>query len=1804
MRMKYLKLKFLMVLLALAAAIPPAGATESLTVANGTATNGVAPFFGNKFESTGRIQMIYPSSMLEDMAGADITSITFYQKSTSYNISGGVVEMYIGESENSSFQYTTVYGMFAQNDLTKVATVNGIQTVMNSDFEYTITFNSPYHYEGGNLVIETSVTTRGTSNKTEFYGLSSNGVNVIATSYSITGTGNSTTMYPKATFTYEPGELPDYMAKVTPNAIDFGKIAPNTSLTQDVTVTNKGNNPITPVVIGLTSPFSTSYTPSAIATGESVTIPIVFAPTATGSFDCSIQIGDASSNIDPVDVSLAGSAVYEKTVSDGSVTNSYVPLYGYYYDYKQINQMIYPETMLNDLKGKTIKSMTFYGTNLGLQGGAYTFKVGITENASFSQKARITEGLTTVATIDDGTQSGTELNIVYDEPFVYNGGNLVIDFELTTAGNNYPSNSFYGTSVSAASFNSYSKGSVNADGVYDSGSIQDFLPKVTFAYENGGDTPPVEDPVLVVDPDELDLDEANTFTVLGENLKGDVTITVDNENFTVTPATITKAAAEAEDGATVTVAYVGDNTEGELATITVASLGAESATVTVMGAALEQVATPTFSVEAGEYTEAQSVEIACATAEAIIHYTVDGTDPTAESPVYTEAIAVGQTMTIKAIAMKEGMANSAIASATYTINISQPSESTTFVKVTAADQLVAGKKYIIVCGDKAMGTAPTGNFLTAIDITGGDEVTVNDEGVAIMTLGGILGHYTLALGDTYLHAANSTSLDFGSSTEWAISDYNGTLDGYRVKHADYNRAVRYQSGNNRFGNYSTSDANSDYGWIYVEKGEVTPVVTVADPVFDPEDGTTFEENLTVTLTCATEDATIQYSMNGEYFIDYEAPIEIDETTTIYAKAVLGDVESNVVQATYTKEEPVTPPTPSDKRYIKVYSTEDLKSGTYLIVYEDGNLAFDGSLESLDATDNNIPVTISETRGDLYIQGNDVIDAATFDYDADAKTLKSASGYYIGATTDANTLNTSATEPYTNTVTISEGYDADILSSGGAHLRYNSASNQNRFRYYKSGSYTGQKAIQLYKLFVETPEQVATPTFDPEEGTYTEAQNVTIACETEEATIHYTVDGTEPTAESPVYTEAIAVGETTTIKAIAVKEGMTDSEIASATYTINIPVPIDVAAPTFTPEAGSYTEAQTVTFACETEGAETYYSTDGGNTWTQGNSVNVDEDMTLMIKAMVGNNQSDIVNAVYSFEFPVEPINIEALDGYYFVKNSGKYANVLGRKTLRFTNEPADKAGTVLRIKTDEHGQVQVLRSQGVDLQRYADRAMSYVPELVHLVADKLEMEGVGQLFGETGVDAILAKFNESFDAHLYVEPADGGYRIYGKTPSMQPVVEFYRENQAKCDAKLPQLEAAINRAIEKILEKTNGSGASILEAFSLHTIWEKMNNPYLTEPTDDASIMEFYHQVLMNKDYVWSFAYETAMIYWTNLKNHPRYENEIKPQLGEFAEYLDKIEYVRPNFKYYIVANQDITKPDFISQGNTDIINNAGRTIWSVEPRTDFTVNIPEDNKIKGQYVATLYTDFAYTVPEGVTAYYVKGITSSGYTIPVKVNDGTSVPAQTPVLLFATEPGDVVLTLNDNDGNRITDNGLKGPDYLIKTYEIKAPQVVQMFDMVKTLFGEEIYNRYFAKYEYLQMRYSGMVNNKYFWGLSEDEVAMCGTTNEYDQVECVVRSLDVEDGLLAFYNNGIVSTNKAFLTTTHHDVVKLLFGGDVNRDGKVDIADVTALIDILLWVPESMHFDPEYDYDAADIDDNGVLTIKDVTNLVDYLLGM
>ncbi len=114
----------------------------------------------------------------------------------------------------------------------------------------------------------------------------------------------------------------------------------------------------------------------------------------------------------------------------------------------------------------------------------------------------------------------------------------------------------------------------------------------------------------------------------------------------------------------------------------------QSIIVTYTPATAASVATPTFSVQTGKYTEAQSVTIDCATAEASIYYTLDETEPSERSTPYNGAINISSTTTLKAIAIKDGE-SSAVATATYTFptevaNIAAYNalEKNTFTKIT------------------------------------------------------------------------------------------------------------------------------------------------------------------------------------------------------------------------------------------------------------------------------------------------------------------------------------------------------------------------------------------------------------------------------------------------------------------------------------------------------------------------------------------------------------------------------------------------------------------------------------------------------------------------------------------------------------------------------------------------------------------------------------------------------------------------------------------------------------------------------------------------------------------------------------------------------------------------------------------------------------------------------------------------------------------------------------------------------------------------------------------------------------------
>ena len=100
-------LKFLLGLLLMAFMAPPAQA-DDVTVANGTATNAYVPIHSTYWDTQGTIsQVVYPSSMLTDMVGKNITAIKFYTNSDGVKFSGGSMQISLGEVASNPFTVST-----------------------------------------------------------------------------------------------------------------------------------------------------------------------------------------------------------------------------------------------------------------------------------------------------------------------------------------------------------------------------------------------------------------------------------------------------------------------------------------------------------------------------------------------------------------------------------------------------------------------------------------------------------------------------------------------------------------------------------------------------------------------------------------------------------------------------------------------------------------------------------------------------------------------------------------------------------------------------------------------------------------------------------------------------------------------------------------------------------------------------------------------------------------------------------------------------------------------------------------------------------------------------------------------------------------------------------------------------------------------------------------------------------------------------------------------------------------------------------------------------------------------------------------------------------------------------------------------------------------------------------------------------------------------------------------------------------------------------------------------------------------
>ena len=207
------------------------------------------------------------------------------------------------------------------------------------------------------------------------------------------------------------------------------------------------------------------------------------------------------------------------TVFDGTQVSCYVPLPTAYYNTQGTRgQVIYPAEALEEMAGQTINGFTLYINDEGckMNGGTMRVSMGEVANPVFTSTTFFT-GLSAVASV--GMTAGAhEVDIIFDEPYTYNGGNLLIEFYVQQSGASemYNFTFFYGI---------FQTGHASLTTGDEGNEYREFIPKTTFYYG-------VKEPVAaIVNPRSVAF---NTIRV-GENVEQIIYLTNVGQNaFTPT----------------------------------------------------------------------------------------------------------------------------------------------------------------------------------------------------------------------------------------------------------------------------------------------------------------------------------------------------------------------------------------------------------------------------------------------------------------------------------------------------------------------------------------------------------------------------------------------------------------------------------------------------------------------------------------------------------------------------------------------------------------------------------------------------------------------------------------------------------------------------------------------------------------------------------------------------------------------------------------------------------------------------------------------------------------------------------------------------------------------------------------------------------------------------------------------------------------------------------------------------------------------------------------------------------------------
>ena len=689
------------------------------------------------------------------------------------------------------------------------------------------------------------------------------------------------------------------------------------------------------------------------------------------------------------------------------------------------------------------------------------------------------------------------------------------------------------------------------------------------------------------------------------------------------------------------------------------------------GSGQQTVANPTFSPTEGTYYEAQEVTITCATEEASIFYTLDGTDPTENSPIYTDPISITETTTVKAFATKEGYLNSGIVSATFTI-----AEAPSVITIAEARALELNE-YALVQG---VVTFIDGRNVYIQDETAGIDLYLNNNTVP-STL--VLGDMVQAYGKraAYNGLAELSGINGNDEEQFSILSTGNTLP-LVIKTiaeiieggSDALQCTRVKVENatigaiNTSGNTPLTQGETSIN-IYkvptltdIEEGDVVDVIGVIGYFNAPQLRVAFAEDVVLSdipVQPEPQLTVMPSELTGFTYIFEEGGPSAIQYFEIDGEHLTGDVSifpsdnfevSSFPSETFNAENPAIINIPTSGHFSDISIYVRLKAGLEIGTYNEQIAVMS---EGADTKYINVSGTVTggtptppPTPTGNYIrisdlsqltEGSFVVFAARFD--------DNATDYYAMSNQSsgkpAGVMFTSATN---------EGNEIlpDSIADEESNFYWTVGVTANGFTFTNAAG-----------------EMIG----------YTSSTNFATGGDNTEWAI--TIQTSEEGAMVPNYTGFVVSNVNNPLRAFALNSNHNygpyhTQNMSGSGYNFYLdlfvkgeggepPVPPTptVATPTFTPAAGTYFEAQTVSIACATEGATIYYGMVSENgPWTAyTEAITVEENTTIWAYAeKEGYNDSNIAEATYSIQLGAVTIFSQdwegEMNGWTFVTVQG------------------------------------------------------------------------------------------------------------------------------------------------------------------------------------------------------------------------------------------------------------------------------------------------------------------------------------------------------------------------------------------------------------------------------------------------------------------------------------------------------------------------------------------------------------------------